>query len=305
MRQPCSKRTPSVLLAMAVVLTVSATIDTTSAALSHNKLASNKLAANKLASNKLAANKLASNKLAANSLSSTRLEADLATAELLSTHDGRIVYSYLIGCALPDGTTIEADITGAPDSAPPDTDFTCVSEHCIFPGALGLAEDWIDRRLDNTGQGWVSACIFARVNAHDTAVSISLRAPHANLEVSQDEIELFPGEEGAFFGNLFVGEDEPIDWNVCRGRGQAANEGGGYALRDCTEPDPANPGKTYCGFNFAGDCGDFLGQGTEPYACGRFDAAQGVYSRCHATEGLGHWQASPPYRQVITSYVAP
>src|SRR4026208_562984 len=76
----------------------------------------NKLASNKLASNKLASNKLASNKLASNALSSTRLAANQATAEILTTPDGRDVYSYIIGCALSDSTTIEATVPGAPDT---------------------------------------------------------------------------------------------------------------------------------------------------------------------------------------------
>src|SRR4026208_666188 len=86
------------------------------AAMTKNKLASNKLASNKLASNKLASNKLASNKLASNALSSIRLAANQATAEILTTPDGRDVYSYIIGCALSDSTTIEATVPGAPDT---------------------------------------------------------------------------------------------------------------------------------------------------------------------------------------------
>jgi hypothetical protein len=50
----------------------------------------NRLATNKLASNRLASNKLASNKLASNALTSTSLDANMATADLLSTSDGRV-----------------------------------------------------------------------------------------------------------------------------------------------------------------------------------------------------------------------
>jgi len=61
------------------------------------------------------------NKLASNALSSTRLEAELAPAVMLSTPDGRDVYSYIVGCALPGSMTIEATVPGVPDSASPDT----------------------------------------------------------------------------------------------------------------------------------------------------------------------------------------
>ena len=80
-----------------------------SAAISHNRLATNRLATNRLATNRLATNRLATN-----ALSSTRLEATEAANELLSTVEGRDLFSYLIGCALPPGTTIEATIPARP-----------------------------------------------------------------------------------------------------------------------------------------------------------------------------------------------
>jgi hypothetical protein len=261
----------------------------------------NRLATNRLATNRLATNKLASSRLASNALTSTSLEANMATADLLSTADGRDVYAYLINCALPDGTTIHASVPGAADTTQPDTLYTCTSGECSFPGGIGLAEYWIDHKLDSKGQGWVSACVFARVNAHDTAEPISLRGPHDALTVSPDEALQFPIQEGAFYGNLFTG-DNPIDWNACRGEGQAAGEFDGLVDRDCTEPDPANPGKTMCGFNYAGDCRDFSPALPSPYACKFYDFDLGIYTDCHNAPSDGHWQ-SKPYREVITTYV--
>ena len=253
--------------------------------------------------NRLAANKLASNKLAANALSSTRLEADLATAELLSTTDGRDVYSYIIGCALPESMTIEATVPGAPDTAP-DASYICASERCTFPGGLGLAQHWIDRRLDRKGQRWVTACLLARVNLHDEAEAISLRGLAPELTVSTDEAELYSVEEGAFFGNIFTDDDGPIDRNACRGEGQALGEFGGLVLRDCTEEDSAHPGLTYCGFNYAGDCRDFTPDSPTSYACKSFDSEEGIYGDCHPEEGDGHWPSLRTYREIITSYVS-
>jgi hypothetical protein len=262
----------------------------------------NRLAQNRLAQNRLAQNRLAQNRLAQNALSSTRLEATLATTELLATADGREVYSYIISCALPEGVTMEAAVPGAPDIAPPHTLYTCKDGKCVFSGSLGLAPYWVDRPLPPKGQRWVTACLLARVNLHDTTEAISLRGVAPELTVSVDEAELYNVEEGAFFGNLFADGDE-IDWNACRGEGQASGEFGGLNLRDCAEEDPSNRGFTYCGFKYAGNCADFTPEFPGPYACKSFEAEEGTYSDCHATEGNGQWPGSRPYREVITVYV--
>ena len=146
-------------------------------------------------------NKLASNKLAANALSSTRLEADLETPDFLSTEDGREVYSYIIGCALPDSMTIEITVPGVVNS-PPGTPYTCVNEVCTLQGSPGLAQHWIDRRLDPKGQRWVTACLLARVNFHEEAEAISLRGLAPELTVSTDE-----AEEGTY-GDCHAGEGD-------------------------------------------------------------------------------------------------
>jgi len=84
-----------------------------------------------------------------------------------------------------------------------------VNEVCTFTGALGLAQHWIDRRLDPKGQRWVSACLLARVNFHDQAEAISLRGLAPELTVNTDEQEIYTVEEGAFFGNLST-DDEGV-----------------------------------------------------------------------------------------------
>src|SRR5687768_211766 len=116
------------------------------AAVTHNRLASNRLASNRLASNRLASNRLASN-----ALSSTKLEANMAASEILATEDGREVYAYLISCALPAGTSIQAAVPGAADS------LYCTDGTCTFHGSMGLADYWVDHKLNPQGQRWVSA----------------------------------------------------------------------------------------------------------------------------------------------------
>ncbi|MGH9867338.1 MAG: hypothetical protein ACREAA_04115 [Candidatus Polarisedimenticolia bacterium] len=299
---PLASGTRRLSLVLAAGVSVAAAADLAHGAETMNRLATNRLATNRLATNRLATNRLATNRLATNSLSSNRLEASADTAEILSTADGREVLSYIISCALAPDTTLEAIVPGAPDSAPPETLYTCANEVCVFQGDLGLADYWADRRLSPKGQRWVSACLFARVNAHDTGEAVSLRGLAPSLTVGVDEGELFTLQEGAFYGNIFAGTDGPIDWNACRGSGQASGENGGLVLRDCAEPDPADPTKTLCGFNYAGDCAPFTD--ADAYACRTFDAEEGTYGTCRAAEDDGV-PGSRPYFEIITVYVSP
>jgi hypothetical protein len=287
----------------------------------------NRLASNRLASNRLASNRLASNRLASNRLASNRLEANPDTDEILETPEGRDVYSYIISCALTEDVTIEAQVPGAPNSAPPATPYTCNNGTCTFQGALGVAPRWETHRLSKPGERWVSACLFSRVNANDTAEAISLRGNNDGLIVSQEEMELYTAEEGAFYGNLFIDDPDPDaepDWNACRGRAKAECPGdvgcGGLGNRDCALEDPMTPGKTYCGFKYAGDCGDFTGMTKkQDIACWTYDVEAGVYSRCRPqTKQLDWanlhnwdwkdwrdwWRSKRRFREVITTWVA-
>jgi hypothetical protein len=227
-----------------------------------------RLTANRLAGNKLAVNKIAANKIAAHRLSNDGLQLAQNSDELLATADGREVLSYLIGCAIPEGQVLVGTSGGVTYE---------------FFGELGLAEEWIHRRLNQTGRGWVSACVFARANIHSVALPLSVRGPHPGLSTSADEREGWTLEEGAFYGELFTPGNEPINWIACRGRDQAAGEIGGLSERDCAEPDPMNPGKTICGFNYAGDCGDFA---PEP-VCEAYSPSGTFYRNCHGQEDAG------------------
>jgi hypothetical protein len=309
-----SRTALALALSVSMVLTVaSANAEETTNRLASNRLASNRLASNRLASNRLASNRLASNRLASNrlasnglandKLASTRLQANSETADMLNTADGREVYSYIVSCALPEGTMIEADVPGAEDTAPPNTIYSCNKEHCVFSGSVGLAEHWIDRRLDQKGQRWVTACLLARVNHYGVTEIISMRGVAPELSVSPEEAEQYSLQEGAFYGNLFADGDGPLDWNACRGKDKAASPtNAGLELRACAEPDPNDPTHTVCGFKYAGDCGSFA-QLPERHACLTFDAEDGTYGDCIATEENAHDAMSKLYREVITTYV--
>jgi hypothetical protein len=244
-----------------------------------NRLAANRLAANRLAANRLAANRLAANRLAANRLAANHLGA----GALLATPEGRDVLTFVVSCALPSGVTLVGEHGGVTYE---------------FAGELGLAERWARHPLDHEGQGWVSACLFARVNADSLSVRISMRGPHPALAVTEDERAIWSVEEGAFYGNYFT--DDEIDWVACRGADQATSESGGLVSRDCAEPDPAHPGRTLCGFRYAGDCGDFARR----HACESFSERGTFYRECHAGATRDP-SCGPAYRQVITTYVKP
>jgi len=326
-------------LLFAVALFASACIDMSEPDVNQRPQAArvlNKLAANKLAANKLAANKLAANKLAANAITSQKLVALSETAGIMQTRSGRQVYSYLMSCTLNDGMAIikddvmdcDPDNNGvvepgsmcspandpAPTSEFDDPQF-CVAGHCEFHGLLGLAPDWANRKLSGSGQGWVSACMFARINAQGIAEGISLRGSHPALAIdpTSDEAQTFILEEGAFYGNMFNQADAPINWNSCMGSTQYQwlndgtefpNEAGSGSLygRDCTEPSVENDGTTACGFNDAGLCGTFA---STDYACKSHNTLSGFYGDCHEDDGPGKWGGIANYRQVITVYISP
>jgi hypothetical protein len=269
-------------------------------------LTANHLVANHLVANHLVANHLVANRLTSTRLTDHRLTANMRSAgSMLETEDGREVFAFLVSCALPADITVEAKVDG--------TTFD-------FAGDVGLAPEWSSRALDAEGQGWVSACLFSRVNAHDTALPISVRGPDRQLHIDSEEREGWSVEEGAFFGNYFSDPDKPIQWYACRGEGQASGEFGGLVGRDCTEPDPAHPGLTKCGFNYAGDCGTFS---AEP-VCEAFSDHGLFYRRCHTQpldrghhrgllgdllgDLLGHGHGhdrDQVFDQVITTYVTP
>lgn len=268
-------------------------------------LEGNAIASNAIASNSIHLNAIASNAIASNQISNNIF--NLTSTELLATEDGRELLTYVVSCALPAGVMLSGT-------------YANVTYH--FAGDIGLASAWTKRALHETEQRWVSACLIARVNLYGIPVSISIRGPHKALTVSAVEARDYSVEEGAFYGNVFRGAEEPIIWNACRGRDQAAGESGTLELRDCTEPDPDHPGFTKCGFTYAGDCADWAPP-ANPYACKRFrsgadscnitsddtlnsrDYRGGYYEQCHDVPGDGVWHHAAKFTEVITVFVMP
>lgn len=283
---------------------------------SQSVVSNNRLSSNRLSSNRLSSNRLSSNRLSSNRLSSNRLQANLAgVGDLLATPEGQELLGYIISCALPDGQTLVAE---DPNTGDP----------LEFVGSIGLAPKWIDKPLDKKGKRWVSACLFARVNANNVTVPISMRGPHHELGTTPEEVTEWSLQEAAFWGDYFRPVTEPIVWNACRGKDLATSNEGGLAERDCAKPDPARPGLTVCGFTDAGDCGDYAAP-KSAHACSHFSvhgfwiscAAAGATDTPHGSsddhddgdcdhddddDGHGHGNdghGAGHYHQVITTFV--
>jgi hypothetical protein len=241
--------------------------------------------------NRIAVNKLASDKLVSSRLSDGTLQLNSTTAgDLLATDDGREVLAYVISCALPATTTLTA-----PDGT-------------LFTGAIGVAPQWLDKQLDLNGQLWESACMFSRVNANDVAVPISIRGLSSALAPTAEEVTDWTIQEGAFYGQYFTPENDPILWIACQGTDVA---GAVAAERDCAAPDPDNPGYTLCGFIDAGACRApqtshhwwwqqtpsacqfYIDDGGADFYAGCFDPGQSrPFGRNEAGGGQGHDQGN-------------
>jgi hypothetical protein len=249
----------------------------------------NRFTSGMLVNTRTAAHPVVADRIGGIRLPDGRVQINFRSAKaLLRTDEGREVFSLIVSCAMADDVTLVATID--------DTEYE-------FFGDMGLAPSWLQRPLTREGQGWVSACMFARVNAHDVAVPISLRGSNRGLAVSVEERDAWSVEEGAFFGNYFGPLDEPLAWYACRGEGQLAGEFGGLVDRDCTEADPANPGFTQCGFIDAGVCGD-LATG---HACESYSEQDAFYGRCSSRLPLGSGASGSAdvrvFAEVITSFV--
>ncbi|CAN5906634.1 hypothetical protein BH11MYX2_BH11MYX2_29940 [soil metagenome] len=236
----------------------------------HSVVVDNRIAFNRIAFNRIAFNRIAFNRIAFN-----RIISFDDAADLLDTPQDRELFSFIVTCAIPQGVVLTAHNPNTNE------DFT-------FLGEVGLAPAWQTRALNGSERRWVTACLLARVNNNDVTVQISMRGPHDELTADATEKATYSLEEGAFFGDVFTDPNGDIEAYACRGRAQAAGEptSGPLADRDCTEPDPANPGKTLCGMFYAGDCADFAPP-VSTYACRAQDADDGFYTDCAQTPLFG------------------
>lgn len=233
----------------------------------------NRISLNRISLNRISLNRISLNRISLNRISLNHLEANIgAIGNLLDTLEGIELFSFVVSCALPTGTTL------------------VVPSHPIwgtlnFEGEIGLAPRWETRPMTNSDQRWVSACLLARVNNNDVTVQVSLRGPDDALDTDAAERAAWSLEEGAFFGDVFQPDDRPLEMYSCRGRDQASGpETGDMDSRDCAEPDPAHPGMSLCGMTWAGDCADFAPPANN-FACET--QIDGYYVNCSPTAAFG------------------
>lgn len=224
--------------------------------------------------------------LAGSPLTSDSLTNVDALQEALRDPSTQYLLSYIVSCALPEGTSIDVVVDGQ-------------SLHYDGQGT-GLAPEWAVGPCEDACQEWVSACVMARTNAFGVPVLLDLRGAHESIsDIPLDEQQDFPVEEGAFWGNLF---EEPAQQFTCRGRGY---DEWYLSFRICTlEGSP-------CLFDWVGTC-DLVdgttGRPTERKACEELDpTAGGIYRRCHDVESDVGGETFPAgsrvWDRVITTYV--
>jgi len=186
---------------------------------------------NRLAANRLAANRLAANKLAGATLSTASV--DLQT--MAATSDGLELLSYMFSCAEPPGVSLTVNGT-------------------VLTGGVGLAPDWTTRPLTASERKWVSACLLARVNYYGVSVQLSLRGEASALAISTEERTDFTLVEGAFWGDVFTGE-EPQVMHACPTAFKASDpQMSTLPLRQCAVPSSTTPAQTWCGFTAHATC---------------------------------------------------
>ena len=163
------------LLAASALLFFASAAD---AKLAGNKLSSNSWPAAKADATILAANKLAASKLPPEGFLVHRYAANPAgVAGLIATDAGREVLTFIVSCALPEGTSLVA-------TGPGDITYE-------FFGEIGLAKEWLHNALDNEGRGWMSACLFARTSGSHVPVPLSMRGQHRALALAPGEAETY------------------------------------------------------------------------------------------------------------------
>jgi hypothetical protein len=132
---------------------------------------------------------------------------------LMTTAAGRSTVAYLARCALPAGHSIsKQDQYG---------------NWYTYAGALGVAPGWeYGSCSDLDCQGYMSACLMAHINSAGFHVPLWLDSNIAGMGWGQSAS--YPGQEGTFFGNLFV---TPPEGYYCDGAGFAGGANGVVAGR--------------------------------------------------------------------------
>ena len=115
----------------------------------------------------------------------------------MATAEGREVLSFIVSCALPADAALVATL---PDGEPFE-----------FYGEIGLANEWLGHPLRKAGRGWVSACLFARVNNHNVTSPLSMRGQTQALATTPEEAATWTLEEKGWRKRKSLLPDQPAE----------------------------------------------------------------------------------------------
>lgn len=191
-------------------------------------------------------------------------------SDIIDVLDGRTFLEYAVKCALPAGESLVVNYLGATHT---------------FAGHIGIAPEWQNQALSESGRRWMSACMLAHVNATSTPVTILLRGDHPSLKVpSGAPTGAFSLREGAFYGDIFGLIPEKF---ACVGAATTQE-------RMCTKNVS---GVSPCGFIVPGHC-----RGSSSAACE--GVSNGAYDTCHS-KPIAPASPSAAYEETITVYLKP
>lgn len=180
---------------------------------------------------------LATEALTGNPLTSDAIASSSDVTSALRDPLAREFLTYVAGCALPEGQSVQVSLDG---------------ETYTFGGSIGLAPEWgrAHGKCNARCQGWLSACMLARINHLGESVPISMRGKHKALDSDRAEQEAFPQREAAYFGDLFAPEQRRF---ACKSPGST------LISRVCGGTGVDTQG---CIVDVLGDCDDICGAPT-------------------------------------------
>jgi hypothetical protein len=210
-----------------------------SGGLCHGSITHNSITQNSITHNSITHNSITQNSITHNALTESSMAHNSILHDALSDPNSRAVFADIVGCALPADQTIQVTVDGTAFS---------------YQGELALAPEWgePDGSCDKSCQGWVSACLLARVDFLGQKREISVRGENPGLQSCPAERATFTQREATYYGNVFV---TPQIRYACLSPGQTE------------DPRVCGPSLDGCVVDMLGSCDDLCGK---PRADGSF-----------------------------------
>jgi hypothetical protein len=234
-------------------------------------ITTNAITTNAITTNAITTNALVTNAITTNAITTNAITTNAITTNALHDPNARELLKYMVSCALLPSDHVDFTIDGVDYS---------------YQGEIGLSPRWGQPggKCDLGCQGWVSACVLARVDYLGEKVSVSLRGLHQALTPTAAEMAKYKSREGAYYGNIF----------------KPAAEQERFA---CTSPDKIGIPRV-CGPSTVGCVVDVVGMCNHTCIGPNYD---GSYLNCRDEErdAVGFPATSKIYPQSITVFLAP